>query len=100
MTAGDLVAVTVDGRELVIGRDGERLFAVQRRCAHRGGDLADGIISRGHVVCPEHGWRFSTATGHTPEASQLCLAIYPVRVVDGSIEIDVGQPQHHDHDDR
>ena len=85
---GDVIAVKVDELELVIGLDGDRYFATQRRCVHRGGDLADGIVSRGHVVCPQHGWRFSTATGRAPESSEFCLVTYAVRVVGDQIEVD------------
>jgi nitrite reductase (NADH) small subunit len=84
----DVIAVTVDGIEMVLGRDGERYFAVQRRCVHRGGDLSEGIVSRGHLICPQHAWRFSTATGRHPDASQYCLVTYPVRVVGDAIEVD------------
>ena len=87
--AGDVIAVVAEGRELVLGLDGDRYFASQRKCVHRGGDLADGIVSRGHVICPQHGWRFSTLTGKTPEPSEYCLVIYPVRVVDDRIEINI-----------
>jgi nitrite reductase/ring-hydroxylating ferredoxin subunit len=83
-----VIAVTVDGLDLVLGRDGERYFATQRRCIHQGGDLSEGIVSRGHLICPHHAWRFSTATGCHAEASQHCLATYPVRVVGDQIEVD------------
>jgi nitrite reductase/ring-hydroxylating ferredoxin subunit len=86
---GDVLAVAVDGTELIVGLDGDRYFATQRKCVHRGGDLAEGIVSRGHVICPQHGWRFSTATGKTPEPSELCLVVYPVRVVEDRIEVEV-----------
>ena len=89
--SGDVIAVSAGGVELVIGRDGDTYFASPRRCPHRGGDLADGIVSRGHVICPQHGWRFSTATGKTPEPSEYCLAMYPVRVVDGTVEVEVAK---------
>jgi nitrite reductase (NADH) small subunit len=85
---GDVIAVRIDDLELVLGLDGDRYFATQRRCVHRGGDLADGIVSRGHVICPQHGWRFSTATGRAPESSEHCLVTYSVRVVGDQIEID------------
>ena len=84
----DVIAVTLDGVEIVVGRDGDRYFAAQRRCVHQGGDLADGIVSRGHLICPQHAWRFSIATGCHPEASQYCLAMYAVRVVGDQIEVD------------
>ena len=84
----DVIAVAIDGVEMVLGRDGDRYFAVQRRCVHRGGDLVEGIVSRGHLICPQHAWRFSTATGCHAEASQYCLATYAVRVVGDQIEVD------------
>lgn len=87
--SGDVVAVSAGSVELVVGLDGDRYFATQRRCVHRGGDLADGIVSRQHVICPQHGWRFSTLTGKTPEPSEYCLVVYPVRVVDDRIEVEV-----------
>src|SRR5262245_25316792 len=84
----DVIAVAVDGVEIVVGRDGDRYFATQRRCVHRGGDLAEGIVSRGHLICPQHAWRFSTETGCQAEASEFCLATYRVRVVGDQIEVD------------
>ena len=85
---GDVIAVEADGIEMVLGRDGDRYFATQRRCLHRGGDLADGIVARGHLVCAHHGWRFSTATGRHDEASDVCLVTYAVRVNGDAIEVD------------
>jgi len=88
LKAGDLKAVEVDGIAMVIGRDGERYFAVQRQCVHQGGDLAEGIISRGHLICSHHGWRFATATGRHDTASDVCLMTFTVRIHGDAIEVD------------
>lgn len=85
---GDVMAVEIDGVEMVLGKDGDRYFATQRRCIHRGGDLVEGIVSRGHLICPNHAWRFSTETGRHAEASEYCLVTYAVRVVGDEIQID------------
>jgi len=87
LAAGDVIPISVDGVDMVLGRDGDRYFATQRRCLHRGGDLADGIVARGHLVCAVHGWRFSTATGRH-ESDEFCLQTYPVRVNGDRIEVD------------
>jgi nitrite reductase/ring-hydroxylating ferredoxin subunit len=87
--AGDVIAVTAGGRELVLGRDGETYFACQRWCPHRRGDLADGIVSRNHLICPQHGYRFAAATGKHDEASEYCLTTYPVRVTGDLIEVEI-----------
>jgi nitrite reductase/ring-hydroxylating ferredoxin subunit len=86
--AGEVIAVTVAGVELVLGRDGERYFATQLRCPHRRSELSDGIVSRGHLICPMHGYRFSTETGRHDTASEYCLVMYEVRVSGDQIEID------------
>ena len=88
LKAGDLMAVHVDGIDIVLGRDGERYFAAQRWCVHQGGDLVEGIVARGHLVCSHHGWRFSTATGRHDTASDVCLMTFPVRINGDAIEID------------
>jgi nitrite reductase/ring-hydroxylating ferredoxin subunit len=85
---GDVIGIEADGVRMILGRDGERYFALQRHCVHQGGDLADGIVARGHVVCANHGWRFSTATGRHDQASDVCLVVYAVRVNGEDIEVD------------
>lgn len=85
---GDVRAVVVEGVEIVVGLDGDRYFATQRQCVHQGGDLSEGIVSRGHLICPNHGWRFSTATGRAPESPEFCLVRYAVRVNGDAIEVD------------
>lgn len=53
------VAARLFGQDLVLfrGADG-RVAALGRRCVHRGGDLAGGLVVDGCVRCPYHGWRF------------------------------------------
>ena len=88
LRAGDVIGIEVEGIPMILGLDGERYFAMQRQCVHRGGDLSDGIVARGHVVCANHGWRFSTATGRHDQASDVCLVTYAVRLAGEDIEVD------------
>jgi nitrite reductase/ring-hydroxylating ferredoxin subunit len=85
---GDLIAVEIEGRRLVLGRDRERYFATQRTCLHQGGDLVEGLVSRGHLICPVHGWRFDVGSGRLDGSPETCLATYAVRVVGDAIQID------------
>jgi nitrite reductase (NADH) small subunit len=89
LAPGQLAAVAVEGIELVLGKDGDRYFATQRTCVHRGADLSRGQVARGYLVCPQHGWRFSTTDGRVAAAMDQCLAMYPVRVKGEHIEIAV-----------
>lgn len=75
-----------DGEVAVFNVDGE-LLAVESRCLHKGGALADGHVSDGVVTCPLHWWRYDLRTGERRGAPDLRLASYPVRVVDGRVEV-------------
>ena len=88
LKSGDVIGVEAEGVQMIVGLDGDRYFAMQRQCVHRGGDLSDGIVARGHVVCANHGWRFSTATGRHDQASDVCLVVYGVRINGENIEVD------------
>jgi hypothetical protein len=54
-----VVPVTVLGEHLVLFRDGDGTYGlIDRRCRHRGADLAFGRIERGGLRCPFHGWLY------------------------------------------
>jgi phenylpropionate dioxygenase-like ring-hydroxylating dioxygenase large terminal subunit len=49
---------------LVVFRDTDGVARVtDRRCPHRGGDLASGDIRGSRISCPYHGWQFDGGTG-------------------------------------
>jgi 3-phenylpropionate/trans-cinnamate dioxygenase ferredoxin component len=91
-TAGDvppgaaICAPAGDGEVAVFNLDGE-LVAVEARCLHKGGALAEGHVSDGVVTCPLHWWRYDLRTGERLGAPDLRLASYPVRVLDGRVEV-------------
>jgi nitrite reductase (NADH) small subunit len=72
------------------GRDGD-LYAVQNRCPHRNGPLADGILGAGHVVCPYHAYRFDLATGACLTDPECRLRTFPVREERGVILVSVSE---------
>jgi nitrite reductase (NADH) small subunit len=82
--------VTLGAREIAVfnvgGAAGEFL-AVDNRCPHRGGPLADGIVAGHAVVCPLHAWKINLTTGavERPTGRDTCVERYPVRVDNGVI---------------
>ena len=91
---GEIVPVTVDGRDIVLYRDGDTIYAAQRQCLHQGADLADGIVSRGFLVCAVHGWRYHCATGVHEMSPENCLVTYRVHVEGDDIQIDPTPRRH------
>jgi nitrite reductase (NADH) small subunit len=66
-------------------RDG-RLFAVQNRCPHRQGPLAEGIMGAGKVICPLHSHKFDLDTGCGSEPHE-CVKTFSVREIAGEVHL-------------
>ncbi|HZQ28016.1 MAG TPA: Rieske 2Fe-2S domain-containing protein [Acidimicrobiales bacterium] len=68
------------------------LRAVDDRCLHTGGPLADGWVVDGCVVCPWHGWVYDLATGERVVGARTTgpLRTYPVAVdEDGRVKVEI-----------
>lgn len=88
-----------EGRRFAVGerlvavfhaRDGQ-LRATQAACPHQGGNLADGLVGGGKVVCPLHGMRFDLADGHALGTDCDGIETFPVWLQpDGSLVVDIG----------
>ena len=90
-------AVRLGEWELALFNLGDRFLAVESRCPHQGGPLADGIISGCAVVCPLHAWRVRLDTGDVerPGSASACVRTFASRVEDGVVLVripDAGAP--------
>ncbi|HET8528767.1 MAG TPA: non-heme iron oxygenase ferredoxin subunit [Gaiellaceae bacterium] len=68
------------------------LYAVEDRCSHDDGPLAEGEldVEAGVAVCPRHGARIDIRTGRALSLpAVLPVATYPVRVEDGRVVVEV-----------
>ena len=93
-------AVRLLGRDIVLFRDGGKLFALEDRCPHRGVKLSAGkceYAGSGSISCPYHGWTFDGATGQllaalmegpdSPLTRKVSVQSFPVREFAGLIWI-------------
>jgi nitrite reductase/ring-hydroxylating ferredoxin subunit len=60
---GGTRCVEVDGRRLLLHREGGQVRALEDACSHAGGPLSEGEIEAGVVTCPWHGSQFRVADG-------------------------------------
>jgi len=84
-------AVQVGGREIAVFNLGDRFLAVENKCPHRGGPLADGIVSGTTVACPLHAWKVDLNSGeilNRPENLQ-CVQTFPTFVENGVLLIEI-----------
>jgi nitrite reductase (NADH) small subunit len=84
-------AVKAGDCEVAIFNLGDRFLAVENRCPHKSGPLADGILSGATVTCPLHAWKFALETGvgtNAPSAA-ACVRTFAARVEDEVIWVEL-----------
>jgi 3-phenylpropionate/trans-cinnamate dioxygenase ferredoxin component len=84
--------VEFDGRKVGVFNAGGALYAIEDRCSHDDGPLAEGPFDPDAqtVECPRHGSLFDITTGR-PKTLPAYLPVdtFPVRVDDGVIKLEV-----------
>ena len=89
---GDSRIVEIDGRKFGVFNAGGELYAIEDRCSHDDGPLAEGDfdVEEGYAVCPRHGAHIDIRTGRalTLPAVQP-VETFPARVEDGVVKVEV-----------
>jgi nitrite reductase/ring-hydroxylating ferredoxin subunit len=102
---GEAKGYRVKGRELVLTRVGDEVFAMRATCPHQLATLAGGLVrsrltsrrvgdvnvseEEFQLTCPWHAWSFSLRTGMCTLDPRLRVRRYDVKVEDGSVLIDL-----------
>ncbi|QDT04293.1 Anthranilate 1,2-dioxygenase ferredoxin subunit [Rubripirellula lacrimiformis] len=86
---GEAIEVVVGEQILAIFRSDGQWFAMDGMCAHQGGPIAQGKVADGCVTCPWHGWQYDLATGIQTINRQPLMQTFPIREVDGTIEVEL-----------
>src|ERR1700749_4195803 len=85
---GGMRACTVAGREIVVCRTKEGLFALDNICTHAHARMCEGRLRAARIVCPLHGASFDIRDGKVlGQPATVPLAAHQVRVVNGTIEV-------------
>lgn len=88
---GEATRASVGDVDILLARDGGRIYALADRCTHRGGSLADGSVADGCVTCPLHGSIFRLADGAVVRGpAGAPEPAFDVRVDDGTVHVRVG----------
>jgi nitrite reductase (NADH) small subunit len=59
------------------------LRALLNKCPHKGGSLAEGIVSSDFVFCTQHDWKICLSDGQAQAPDKGCVQSFKVRVEDG-----------------
>jgi 3-phenylpropionate/trans-cinnamate dioxygenase ferredoxin subunit len=61
--AGKMKKVTIGGKAVLIANVNGVYCALNNKCPHMGGSLADGTLNGDIVTCPRHGSQYNVRTG-------------------------------------
>jgi 3-phenylpropionate/trans-cinnamate dioxygenase ferredoxin component len=87
----DVIRFDHNGRTFAIYRSPEdAYFCTDGLCTHENVHLADGLVMDHIIECPKHNGQFDYRTGEAKRVP-VCvnLGIYPVKLVDGRILIEI-----------
>jgi nitrite reductase/ring-hydroxylating ferredoxin subunit/uncharacterized membrane protein len=89
---GQPMKVTKEGTQLVLVKQGSRLYGLSSRCSHLGGPLEDGKVEGGQITCPWHDSTFDLDDGSVIGGPARCpQPAYEVREREGNIEVRLRQ---------
>ncbi len=66
-----------------------KISALDNVCLHHGGPLGQGVIQKGKVICPWHGWAYDAQTGALESNPTVKVAVYPIKVEEGQVLVDI-----------
>lgn len=92
---GGKLKATAMGKTLMLTKIDGAYYALDNKCPHMGGSLADGDLVDGNIVCPRHGAAFDIKTGKSVHGAKMAFVkikvgdatAYPVKVQDGDVMV-------------
>lgn len=89
LAPGQAKSVALEGKNIAIFNVGGTFHAIENKCAHRAGPLAEGFIDGKVVFCPWHDWQYDVTTGACLNAPGFEVRRFSVSVRDGDVLVDV-----------
>jgi ferredoxin-nitrite reductase len=76
LAEGRAKLVRARGEEMAVFKNNGQLYGIQNICPHEGGQLCNGWIEGGEVVCPLHGYKFDLKTGACSTDPKLKVKVF------------------------
>lgn len=89
----------VGGRQVAVFNVSGKLHAIDNRCEHQQGPLADGDLEGCVVTCPWHGWTYDVTSGQSPDDPDTRVACFLVKVQGDDVLIALPEDQEKAGDD-
>ena len=76
------------GHEIALFRfSSGKVHAVQNRCPHKNGVLAEGLVCDEHVYCPMHERKIHIPTGNVQKPDTGCVPTYEIKIENGRVYV-------------
>jgi nitrite reductase (NADH) small subunit/3-phenylpropionate/trans-cinnamate dioxygenase ferredoxin subunit len=85
--AGQARAFVVGEREVAVFNVAGHFYAIENRCPHQGGPLADGWIDGETVTCPWHAWCYNVRDGKMTLGGFTSVDAFDVQVEGSTISV-------------
>jgi nitrite reductase/ring-hydroxylating ferredoxin subunit len=86
---GQMKAVRVKGKAILLVRQGGQVFGVSNRCPHMGCSFEKGILRDYVVMCPCHGWKFDVRNGQYELIKEITLESYRCKIQNGKVYVEL-----------
>jgi len=71
--------VEIGGFQLAVVLSHGQVYVTDNVCPHAGGNLSEGHVDNGCIVCPWHSWPFELTTGQLRGAPGVAITTYKTR---------------------
>jgi 3-phenylpropionate/trans-cinnamate dioxygenase ferredoxin subunit len=93
LVEGTATAVTVDGVDVALVREGDAVYAIRDECSHAAIPLSEGEVEGCEIECWLHGSRFDARTGKPLNLPATeAVPTYSTTITDGRVLVDVSAP--------
>ncbi len=86
---GERKIIQADDHSIGVFHIGDRWYALNNSCLHRGGPVCTGTLEGMTLTCPWHGYQYDVRTGELLLDHSSCLPTYKVLVQEDQIYVEV-----------
>jgi nitrite reductase/ring-hydroxylating ferredoxin subunit len=86
--AGSISEFQVEGLTIAIANVGDKFYAINNICLHRGGPLGQGLLQGVAVTCPWHGWQYDVTNGKLVMNQAIGVKTFAIEVRGEDLWID------------
>lgn len=89
---GAMLCVDVAGRDILLCRTADGVYALDNLCTHAAARLCEGRLKGNRILCPLHGAAFDARTGAPLSLpAREALRVYPVQLQGEDILVEIAE---------